>query len=379
MSFVLSFAMGSALAWSLGGWVVAKSGAARNGTALDLPPLVHKWRARMMNDGGPRRIAIVGDSMLFALPGMPSLPDRLNAFFRHQKGRNRQATVHPLSWPAWSMIGQYCVADEIVAAKPDLIALELNARSLEPGPLGIFSYTEMAGWIEPRRWLEAMRLPLWDAGVTLNRLLFYRLLVAAELEAPWRALIDRQARLLNSRDPVEDWLVKKMGGITTQGASFMSSFGTQIRYSVPGKNRGTAEMLDRQIGSLMRGMDADSPRLRLLGALLRRFHEAGIPTVVWLSPINVEHLKSLGMSFAGLDHSIASVRAVVEASGAELADFHGLLPDALFRDAGDHFTLDGEHSGGAILAPRLGRALLRAVPSPAPPPSTKENAARAVQ
>jgi hypothetical protein len=119
--------------------------------------------------------------------------------------------------------------------------------------------------------------------------------------------------------------------------------------------------------------------MRVLGALVHRFHEAGIGVLVWVSPTNVEHLASLGVELDGLERTVQSARAVVEANGGTLVDLHATLHDSGFRDPADHFTLDGEDSGGATVARRLAQAISTALSEtkPADPPNGK--AAHAVQ
>lgn len=375
--FVAAFAAGSGFVWRIGAYAVELSGADRNGTGLDLPPRVAAWRADLLKDRSPRRVAMLGDSMLFSLPGMPSVPDRVSALLRRNKAPGRRATVHALSFPVLWTISQYCLADEVVEARPDLVALELNSRALQPGSLGPFAYSELAGRIAWRRIPEASLLPLADAGITENRLLLYRLLVSAHLEGPWDALIGREARLLNSRDVFEAWLGKHVGGLSTSTVLAVAAVRNIELFTLPG-SRGTDLWLRQVLGAAFEGVSQDAGRLRVLGALVRRLHDAGIPTLVWVSPMNTDHFRSLGIELRGLDRTIRSARTVVEANGGAFADFHALLTDAQFRDTSDHFTLDGEQSGGATLARRLASAVLRTLPEPQRGRASRE-ASRAVQ
>ena len=93
-------------------------------------------------------------------------------------------------------------------------------------------------------------------------------------------------------------------------------------------------------------------------ATLERFRRAQIPTVVWVAPVNVEHVRSEGLILEGLEESIATIREAVESTGAGFVDFHALLPDRAFRDAGDHVNALGRSNGTDALGNQLARILL---------------------
>jgi hypothetical protein len=82
--------------------------------------------------------------------------------------------------------------------------------------------------------------------------------------------------------------------------------------------------------------------------------------------VNIEHIRSLGLSLDGLERSIVTIRQIVESSGAGFVDLHALLPDRAFRDARDHVTPDGEWNGTAMLGEQLARVILWSDPSNTP-------------
>jgi hypothetical protein len=371
--FVAGFAAGLDLVWALGAWLVVLSGAERHGTGLDVRRTVAAWQAEVLNDHSQHRVAMVGDSMLLPEPGAPSLPERIGPLLR-RAAPDRRATIHALSIPGLFVTSEYFVADDVVKARPDLIALELNARGLQPGVEGP-KHAELAGWMDWGHIPEASLIPLGDAGITENRLLFYRLLVSLHLEAPWDALIGREARLVNSRDPFEAWVCKHVGGLTTSAAAATSAIAMINRSTfLPERDRGTPSWLRMVLGAALDGESTEAARLRVLGGTVRRFRDAGIPTLVWVSPMNTEHMESVGITLDGLERTMESTRAVVEGNGGVFFDFHAALEDSQFRDANDHFTLPGEHSGSAVLAPMLAQAILRVL-SPSPPEQGDEKRA----
>lgn len=355
--------MSAGLSWLAVERVLAVFQPARSNMTLDMIDVLRRFQDELLNDQGHRRVALIGDSMLVGPPGSVPLPDRVESLANHRKREESQVSVHTLSWPAWGVIGEYCMADEIIRAKPDLIVLELNLRTLESGSLGAFAYPELAGWIRSPRLLEASNLPLLDAGITLNRLLLYRLLITSRLEDAWVGLLDRQARLLHSRELLEDWVETKTGITTVAVRQVSAAASTYHRLLVPGKMRAQRAHVDTMLGAVLGGIDAHNGRLEVLEALLRTFRRADIPVLVWVSPVNVQHMRSIGLSMDGLDKSLAVVQALVEKAGAHFLDLHAALTDPAFRDSGDHYTLDGEPDGTAILAARLASAIQRAVPA----------------
>jgi hypothetical protein len=354
---VLAFAAGGKLVWASAERAVVLFGATRSPMALDLVSRVQAFVAELAVDKTRRRVGFVGDSMLEAPPGETALPERaLDAANRRVPGR-RQLHGHALSVPAVTPIGEYCVLDELIDGKPDLIALELNLRALQPGPLGPFSYAEFSGWIRASRLREAAFLPLSDAQITLDRLLFYRFLVASHSEDAWRALLDRQATVLNTRDLLEGYIERRTGVSTSVERRLAAAGYGYARLLVPGTAFGTVAHVESMLGSVLQGVDSENPRLKLLRVLLMELRAAGIPTLVWVSPVNVDHMRSIGLSMDGLERSMGTIRAVVESAGASFLDLHDALRREAFRDSGDHYTYSGKPDGTAIVGARLGAAV----------------------
>jgi hypothetical protein len=373
-SFALAFGASAAAVWFGGARAVRLSGADRLPVTLDFAASVEQWHADLSDDRGSRRIAFVGDSMLWGFEGGTPLPDSVLRIVNRSVPRNRRSSIHTLSWGALTMDGEYCIADELIAAKPTLLVLELNLRALQPGPLGPASYSELAGFIRWPRLAEAAFVNLSDAGITLDRLLFYRFLVANHFEGAWLGLLDLQSRLFNSQDILEGWLEKKTDVETVATRRRESALYSFARLLIPHTAKATAAHTTEMLGAVLDGLDDDNSRLRVLKALLRDLRRANVPLLVWVSPVNVQHMRHLGMSMDGLDRSLRTIREAVEATGARFLDLHAILPDEGFRDSGDHYTLSGELDGAALVAARLGPAVERAATAAtptAPAPSSK--------
>ena len=92
--------------------------------------------------------------------------------------------------------------------------------------------------------------------------------------------------------------------------------------------------------------------LSILGAAVSAFQRAGIPVLVYLRPLNVEHMRAIGvLDEAALARSIGQLEAVVRQNAGEFADFHDLLPDdEAFTDSGGHYNPTGEPHAHRIIA-----------------------------
>ena len=99
---------------------------------------------------------------------------------------------------------------------------------------------------------------------------------------------------------------------------------------LPGSPERKTESLARwPYAAALAGAGPEHPVVRVLRATLELFASTGFHVLVYIVPINVEHLEALGLlDRAGLGRTLESVRQVVLASGASLLDLHHLLPDA---------------------------------------------------
>jgi hypothetical protein len=132
------------------------------------------------------------------------------------------------------------------------------------------------------------------------------------------------------------------------------------RYHVPGRLRERREHLDHTVWSVRRGVSPSYPPFTILGKVIRAFARAGKRPMVWTAPVNVDHIRSLGLPVTGFDRSIASMRIVVEENGGTLLDLHAVLRDSEIADAADHAASKGPAPGTKILGGLLADAILRA-------------------
>jgi hypothetical protein len=322
----------------------------------DLLVRLDEVRRAFADKAGERGVLFVGDSILGAGEGMTvarSVERSLGE--RSQKYR---FAAEVLWWPGLLIMNEYCIADDLADLGADRIVLEVNLHSLSAAAAVRYSYPELAGHIHAARFMEALDLPLDIAGITENRLLFYRLLVASGLEAPWAQSIDSQARIFNLRERAERAMERKLGVFTLDARALaLWDYGV-AHFHVPGRARERIESVLGARWTMRTGATTSYPPLRILGAVVRRFASAGRRPLVWIAPVNVDHLMSIGIDVSGFDRSAAAIRSVVEENGGTSLDLHAALRDAEFLDAGDHATSRGERPGTEIIANHIVAALL---------------------
>jgi len=335
--------------------------------AMRLQPYLQKMAST--RDTAVHRIVFLGDSTLGGPGG--AIPGRLGRFVR-SGSRSSRVEVLPVWQPGFKPFDYYFLADMIVAANPDQLFLPLNLQTLTLTAEN--SRPELAGWIDGRRLGEAIRLPFQSIGLTLDRLLLYKMIVASGYQAAWSFVTLEQARVGVAWKELATWMAAGRGpnaitAFTIARNNALAAPRLILRESVADLSEGPRTMLSgarltregalHTLGVALRGVDSDHPTLRVLGATLRRFRRAGIDVQVYVVPINVEHLNSIGFDTrAGLRESVESVRRTVEANDAGFSDLHRLLQDEAFRDP-SHFTSAGLDTLTAALGarvPKHGRA-----------------------
>jgi hypothetical protein len=253
----------------------------------------------------------------------------------------------------------------VIAARPQRVVLALNMRGFNREATRGFAYIESAGWMPPEQLVEALGLRLWDAGLTADRLLLYNGLQALGAEEAWRASRRLQARAFRLYQPAADALDAALGieaHVQLQKDIRLVRW-THNVVEFEGRPRHTRELVEKIMGPVLSGLSTHHPNLELLARVLGRLRAAHIPVLVYIEPFNIQYIRSLNVSMAGLPRSLRNIRRVVEGQGAELLDLHSILPDAAFRDPGDHYTYEGEPNGTFLVARRLAAQLAGNVPT----------------
>ncbi len=358
-----ALALGACFAAALAA-VVSTSVAWLRDARLGRPTLVFNY-SRMMgirlpqlaetHRGGRATVGMLGDSALVSYPQNRSVPERLQEQVRPY--------VASLGMPGSGPFDYYFLADEIAAARPDLIVLALNLDAFSQTWQRAFSRPQLAGRIAFGRLGEALSLPLHWTGLTTDQLLFYVALVQAGGYEPWYWLTLRQAQVGRAWDQLEAWLqggvyvARNDTGDETPERLFREAadHATIARlFTDLDIHRYRREGLVDHYAEMLAGIPADHPVLEALGATVGRFTRDGIRILVYVVPLDVAYLDEHGLlNQAGLGDTLAAIEAVVASRGGTFVDLHDALPSEVLRDAPGHLFYQGEIDGPALLAERL--------------------------
>jgi hypothetical protein len=313
--------------------------------------------------GNTRNILMLGDSMLMPLKKprfTPShtVPGRLREILEESTS---DATLNVVSIrnPGAGYTTYYFLADRIIEAGPDQIALEFNPGNMSAQWRSRWASVDYAAFLGWRRIPEALTLPLYKLGLTADRLLWT--VACQELGGVglWRRVAETQGRVTRLRDALHRRVAEAVGSEAEAKFKAITLELEMSRKYTPGMIRRRKPAYESSYREALAGVKPDDVAIRMLGATVRRFVNAGIPTLVYVAPINVEHMREVGaLTGDGVVQSLAHLGVAVRAAGGTYADFHDLLSDAHFIDAAGHLTFEGEHNGGALFARELAPLLL---------------------
>jgi len=300
-----------------------------------------------------RRLLFVGDSLAMdLLPPNTSIPVRLQERLAERRDGRPEFDVGGVAFSGLSIFSHYFISDRLIALRPDQLVLAVNPASFSRR-WRAHERAQLAGWIPARRWPEAVALPLYEVGVSADRLLYYHLVAAAGGAEIWRWLQREQVRVAHAYWAAAVWLQERSGlpqGLQYRRVHALTNFDQLLET----KHRPTRLLARSLFGPVLDGLEADDPGIEVLDALLAHFREAGIRVVLYVAPINVEYLQRLGVYDAeGVARSMATIEALARRQGAAFLDLHDLLPDAAFRDATNHLTQDVEPDGARLVAERI--------------------------
>jgi hypothetical protein len=301
-------------------------------------------------------VAFMGDSTVISYPEGQTVDAHLQETADSMWPGPGRIHVESLSSLGMSPGSFYLIQDEVAASRPDIAIVTANLGMIrDPFPPHL-KQPGLAGWVSVDRFYDTLvRLDLHKFGVTTDRLLIYKLFVTAKRAGNWMIQTQHQARLGHLRKAVESAVAEKTGW-TGETTSYHERFRRNrdkliLRTEPDRLNEVGAKRRTRE---LMAGIDEDHWTVEVLQAILEEFADAGTSTVLYVPPINVEHLRSVGVyDEAGLTHSLETLERIATKTGAEFADLHDLLPDVAFRDTGGHFTHAAPFDGPALVAEAL--------------------------
>ena len=310
------------------------------------------------------RVVLLADSTMIhkqrSEEGAPQLRAALS------RGRRAAAPLDVISivFPGFDVYDYWALADRIIDAEPERVVLAINLRNFDVHFGQNRRRAELVGWIDPQRIPEALGLPLRSVGMSPDRVLLYTGLVQAGVDTLWADVRQSQARI---------------GAAWKNFAT--SPFGDKDKETPTGRFRraasrallGDMDATNRRYdpkhiewfyGSSLAGLRGDEAPLVVLDAFLRHLGDAGVPVLVYVAPVNIEYIGSLGFETGGFERSTQRIGEIVRAAGGDFADLHALLPDSKFNDP-VHFSKDGRENGIRTVTHALARSIAAQKNSPA--------------
>jgi len=321
----------------------------------DMPKILEALEgSRQSGDGPLYRVTFFGDSSaIFETPA--KLEEATNALLPAQP-RVRVTSIAGLGMSPFEF---YFLTSEVLRHRPDHVVIDFNLPMLSGARSFRFARPGLAGWIPIAKLPEALALPLQRIGLTLDRVLLYIAIVKARGADAWLAVQREQVRLDRSYRSLEEWTEQRWipAGepsyhkvLRRRGEARKRHPERSFRLSLSGAREHYGPVLDL--------VPEHNPELRMLDATLAVFEEAGVPVLLYVTPVNVQHLQRLDLDLAGLEGSIALVEGIARSRGAEFVDLHDLFPNPAFKDRAGHFKLDAPWHGSLRVAEKLAPLLV---------------------
>ena len=303
-----------------------------------------------------RQILLIGDSML--LPEGPgadraeTVPGRLEHALAQRRPEGEKLRVHTLAQPGAGPSVPYFLSGVLAAARPDAVVIELNLDYLGGAwrRTPTWARPDLGGWLPAARLPEAFGLPLYRLGLPAGRLLWLKACVDLACEPSRIAVARQQLRVRALYDRV-----RARGRDAERGERGRLLLAAIFEPSPQG-----ARTRRRAFGPrpFLEGPDLDRLPLALTAGAVRSLEEAGVPTLVYVTPINVEHMTRIGVYAPEVVSGVLrQAERLVVGAGGRFLDLHALLDDSRFRDASGHLTQSGEDCGADALARELSAAV----------------------
>jgi hypothetical protein len=301
---------------------------------------------------GLRRALFLGDSTADYYRPENRLPRLLQVELNRHEPSWR---VYSACYAGMHPFDAYYLADPLIQAEPDVLVIGFNLFSLADRRRHWFARPELAAWIPPSRLAEAATLPLHWQGLTLDQLVLRSFALRIGGIDRLRHLHKRLTWIGSTWETAEKRLDSKQRRQARHRSEREHFMATGVRKPVGG-----TDLLVRY-GAALDGVSSDHPVLQVLGAAVSWYREAGIDVLVYVVPMNLEHLERVGvMNREGLDRSLARARHAVEGNGGSFVDLHALLPFEGFRDFAGHMSekepIHGPQRVAEQLADRLADA-----------------------
>ena len=308
---------------------------------------VLSWKQRPPR-AGVLRAFVFGDSLVGCTEG--SVDDEL---WRQLAAAGLPIELLDLTHPGFRPIHLYSLIDDILAGGFRLAILEINLRAFSDRYFDITNarFPTLSRRLSLHRaWI--MRGPLADEGQSLVDPWVYR---------------------------VEEWVgaLYVADGVRELGRQRLESYGQGLDAAlgladVVNNTRSARSFapLTREVARAEYAVDqAGHPTAFVLRELLRRLRAAHVTTVLYVSPIDVDAMRQLGiLDELALPDRLAALRLAIGAAPEEWLDLHALVPSRVFRDSRSHMWAEG--------CRRVASALREAVLRRASPERVSSRAAR---
>jgi hypothetical protein len=287
-------------------------------------------------------VAFLGDSTVMSYPEGRDVPARFSdALASRMEGA---PTVRSLGTYGMSLYEFYATIDMVVDAQPGWVIVPVNLNSFGEAWRHRWSRTELAGFLPFSELPHAMRMDLEWWGVTVDRLILWKLLARFGPATRWRDYAQEQLRAGSALEMLRE---------SMQGAAP----GTGM--PEPDLSGSWAEMTIDHLRPAMNGVPQDHPLLQVLGATLDQLAAADIRALVYVVPARLEMLMPSGAyDPPGLGRSVAAIQAVAESHGAAFYNYAESLPDIGFRDLSAHLRFEEIYDGPLVLGGLLGDAFV---------------------
>jgi len=249
-----------------------------------------------------RKVVFMGDSTMMDSPSWSSLIIR--SLKRHW------ITAVNNVYPGQDVFHHYCAIGLALEAKPDLVVILANYRTMYPNRrLG--ASMSICSALTPSQLTRSLQLPFYDRGTTLIRLALIQTL--------------RYEPVLNA--------VYFLEGLRRLIASpLLGRTGT-----APARARER-----RRMTSPNQPLWPSHPHVRMLSALVEEVRRNGAHPLVVVSPVQPVLTRSVDAADPmQSQRSREVVQRAVEDAGGELIDLHDFLTGSSFRDFGGHLSPEG--------------------------------------
>jgi len=358
----LGFCLGVAGISGALAWTLARAEIAVPAIQADLARKLSALQVKLEQhaDSPVLQVVILGDSMLMlgkdAQPGT-AIPDRLQVGLNRRLDRPASVKVRRVVNPGLGYTAFYFLAGRIASAGPDAVVIELNPLSLDRSWLTRgWARTDLVAWLGASRLPEALGLPLHRIGLSTDRLLWMVASVELGLDGLWSDVQRQQLRVAELGTLAQRTLATSTGANARQRFDASERGSAMRRNYMRGRHRPrlSAEGYLERYSHVLSGVEPDDVSMALLGAAVEHFVRAGIETIVYVTPINFEHMEQVGVWDAeGMASSLANAREAVLAAGGHFVDLHDSTTDEGFRDQSGHLTFAGPSSASQALAERL--------------------------